>query len=970
MVLPIASNMTFASATDGSATADPAIHQYLWMRLPAEAADIIQGAPWVDVMKGTTVSSHTAWTIFKYSDCVALATEVWSLAQSAMEESILRRPPCPQATAAALALTVVGANALTCQHRGSLATHMRKVASDIRARAVLPGATAEELADAEALRLAAPQLLTKATGPVYRWMTELTYGAAFIHCRFGLVRLIYFYDAHLVCCTAGAPAPGVLQMLREACTLEGTIAANTAVPPAAPTAADFTAGTAEEQAAELAAATAALAIAPPPDNQDSGSTAYAVCAMAARIPYEARLSLRSDARHGAARRMAARFEVQGALEKPTGDSPGMQSRLEAVLAQEAPQTTILIGQVAVAHLTTAELSQALADAAAAVHLPAAARDTKVLGTPQGVHTLERALVVHAPWMAHALYDEAGNDLPFAAKLDALRDHIDEMQTYQASGGAAPQSAADQAAGAPRHASQTAAWQREVSQGASASVAYDLMLILSDPQHTASHALECGLRGCTESHPDRRSTPFTHAYILGRIPAAVCNQKLWRYSQYCSDEHLGEYLARMVMSSMVRAKHMTPKIEERLKGFAMTGLAKAVKGDWAGIDLYKHVFHSIETELAVRANAAPPANSTPSHLVYTDISHNAKLPSVLRGIMEALGQQTRGDLSLSETIAEHNSLISGLIGYGARAMAQLLRSTRTLYVAYFKEFGSAYQATTSGANVLAEFPATNLRPDSAARLLEVFTMQKEGLDEAQKQHDMAQYMRTVSDTRTQATGLSNMAAAQELLRAGADSDPVGGTNEDNPKLTRGERRAEKRKREAEAAGKDAKDKKPPGTKPPAERAADQNKAREDKHALYVAAGQGTLQGPADAQTWTLGPAKFNMTEARKAYPGKCVLAILANSLGYDAKSRLQLVAQVCRSGAEAHPHGCPEHTINLDTDKKPQEFRVNSDGTPLTRTPKGRGSGAGRQGAPRGGTARGRGAARGGRARGRGKGGGK
>ena len=75
---------------------------------------------------------------------------------------------------------------------------MRKVASEIRARAVLPGATAEELADAEALRLAAPQLLTKATGQVYRWMTELTYGAAFTQCRFGLMRLIYFFDAPLM----------------------------------------------------------------------------------------------------------------------------------------------------------------------------------------------------------------------------------------------------------------------------------------------------------------------------------------------------------------------------------------------------------------------------------------------------------------------------------------------------------------------------------------------------------------------------------------------------------------------------------------------------------------------------------------------------------------------------------------------------------------------------------------------------
>ena len=61
--------------------------------------------------------------------------------------------------------------------------------------AVLPGATAEELADAEALRLAAPKLLTKATGQVHQWMTELIYGAAFAQCRFGLMRLIYFFDA-------------------------------------------------------------------------------------------------------------------------------------------------------------------------------------------------------------------------------------------------------------------------------------------------------------------------------------------------------------------------------------------------------------------------------------------------------------------------------------------------------------------------------------------------------------------------------------------------------------------------------------------------------------------------------------------------------------------------------------------------------------------------------------------------------
>ena len=66
----------------------------------------------------------------------------------------------------------------------------------------------------------------------------------------------------------------MLQMLREACVLEGTIAANTAVPPAAPSAADFTVGTAAEQAADLAAATAAHATAIPPDNQDSGSTAH------------------------------------------------------------------------------------------------------------------------------------------------------------------------------------------------------------------------------------------------------------------------------------------------------------------------------------------------------------------------------------------------------------------------------------------------------------------------------------------------------------------------------------------------------------------------------------------------------------------------------------------------------------------------------------------------------------------------
>ena len=109
--------MSFASATDGSATADPVTHLYQWMRLPAAAADIIQESPWMDVMRGTTVSTGTAWTIFRYSDCVALATEVWSLAPSALDESILRRPPCPQATAAALALTVVGASALTCQHR-------------------------------------------------------------------------------------------------------------------------------------------------------------------------------------------------------------------------------------------------------------------------------------------------------------------------------------------------------------------------------------------------------------------------------------------------------------------------------------------------------------------------------------------------------------------------------------------------------------------------------------------------------------------------------------------------------------------------------------------------------------------------------------------------------------------------------------------------------------------------------------
>ena len=37
-----------------------------------------------DTIKGTTVATSTAWTAFRYGDYVALATEVWALAPSAM----------------------------------------------------------------------------------------------------------------------------------------------------------------------------------------------------------------------------------------------------------------------------------------------------------------------------------------------------------------------------------------------------------------------------------------------------------------------------------------------------------------------------------------------------------------------------------------------------------------------------------------------------------------------------------------------------------------------------------------------------------------------------------------------------------------------------------------------------------------------------------------------------------------------
>ena len=937
--------MTFASAADGAATDDPAVHNYRWMRVDPDAAAILQDMPWIRSM---SPAGAGGLTLFAWTDCVALATEAWRLVTSAEPMSIVRRPPGALATAAVINITIKSNDQAITRHRALAAAHLRAVAAEIREAAAQDGATAADKDKASALDLKASDLLTRLPLSTPGWMTGITYGAAHSQCRFGLLRMLYFYNGEALRARPGSQVITVLQMLRDACTMGGLLVANTAGPAAAPIEADFAAETdAAVRAQLLAVALAAHADAPPPDNQDAEITAHVVISQAARNHYETKHSLRSDAKAGAERHIHQLHELQGCATTPDGDSQGMQMRLKGMVAAEAQSFERFVGLDTIKDMTNGELAQLMAEVAASLKLDTATLPMTTLGTVRGLAALERAMARVSTWMRHTLYNHDSTELDTEGKLEALREHLDELEANGPSVGAGAVRAATEDAtrvgpmgkGASQGA--IAAYQKEYAQGASSELAHELAEYTADPQHSAAGALERGFRGCSEEHPNRRSTAFIHAILLNNISPCQVSHHLWRFAEYSSDLHRGEYYAKMIMAAMVRAKHLSTEREKKLYGFSMVKLSQGLRGDWSKIDLYHVVFHAIEEELARRNNAVPPDYTTPERLVYTDMQKNAKLPTVLRGLMEALSQQTKGECSLYEAMLEHNSQMAGLTGFGAKAVAQLLLATAEMYRGMLGEAGRAYHAATNGQNVIACFPPTNLRPEALDRLNEVFNLKKDGLDEAQRQIDMAHHLDVVGSSSKQARGENSMAEAMALLRGDQTTAPNGGGGgkEGEKRQSKAEKRKAAREAEeqADAAAKKAKADK--------QKTSEENLAK--RHALFKAAGQGVLSGPADNQIWTFGPVKFNLTKARAAYPGKCVLAICAGACGGTREQKLELQRQVCRSGAEAHPDGCAEHTF-ANTDPLPFTMRANDDGTPYTKPERpnrggGRGDGGGRGG---------------------------
>ena len=114
------------------------------------------------------------------------------------------------------------------------------------------------------------------------------------------------------------------------------------------------------------------------------------------------------------------------------------------------------------------------------------------------------------------------------------------------------------------------------------------------------------------------------------------------------------------------------------------------------------------------------------------------------------------------------------------------------------------------------------------------------------------------------------------------------------------------------------------------------------AEYQGAGQGQMLGTPDKAVYKFGPSKWDVTAARKAWPGKCVPAICADSCrkghGYGM--------QACpANGEDGHCDGGAAHTLNKGM-PKPNTFKINS---PEPGKGKGKGNDAGKgKGRPGGG----------------------
>ena len=85
---------SFVDPATGHMTADPGVHQYLWLALadPQVAECITSWQEWI----GTTVAAN-GMTLFRYSDCVVLYTEGLLVAPSAAFSTIFASVPSPTA---------------------------------------------------------------------------------------------------------------------------------------------------------------------------------------------------------------------------------------------------------------------------------------------------------------------------------------------------------------------------------------------------------------------------------------------------------------------------------------------------------------------------------------------------------------------------------------------------------------------------------------------------------------------------------------------------------------------------------------------------------------------------------------------------------------------------------------------------------------------------------------------------------
>ena len=883
--------MAFVASTTGNDTDNGGVHQFLWMRCAndRDALDLLAWQPWLQT---TTINDRV---LLKWADVAALNEEVRRTGADARGLNPLANPP----GAAYLATSLKAAT-----------KDVTKV-SKSRAQGAAGLQTAVKLFSAEqvaAVTMSAADTVLRPTAGTPAWQTHLTYGLI-DESGTGPKGLgtVFFYDDNIRLIGNGA-VNGLqsLEDVRRRAERAGRL----------------------ELIAGWAPYPAAAPVPLPPDSVDRDTAAYAVAELLGSTGYT-QVALRSSAARGPARNVAWYAELEGMLKAPDGDTPEMRKRARDCASVVAENVELLLGD---GTLTTADVTAAILAGAAACRGSCPTASAQLI-TPEGLSAMHRGLTTFAAWLC---FPEVAS-LPLHEKVIALNDRAIQLglnagvggvglNAGGGGGGGGGSGGGGGGGGGGGYGTNASGFLSRcvaaANEGPTAEVMHEVEPMLADPKTRSRDVHERIFRARTKRHPNRRPSGLLHAMGFGIVNAGSLNPNWALIHTFSTDECIGEYVAVMIVEYMVRARLYTPAQAERLKGASLSALVAVLRtGDWSKIDVPNMVLWPLAAHLA-RASGQQPPPKTKACYVYADPVVNARVPGIVGCIFEAFGMQKQGEGSLRDIFEEANAGLAGNTHFPAAAMAALLVSNQKMWQGCLKEAGALYHPCRSGANARAELPTVNVRSGPG--------------DGPRQAHDqlLTDMLDTVHRMGLQAklqgganhTGNELNAAALSII---LKSDKGSGGDVDLAPQFCGTLTPEREESDRKAAL-------------AAEQLAKTKESNAKAIAAYESAGQGQMLGTPEKAVYKFGPTKWDVTAARKAWPGKCVPAICADS----CKKGHGYGMQACPAdGEDGHCDSGAAHKLDKGM-PKPATFRI---GTPEAGKGKGKAKDAGKgKGRPSGG----------------------